>query len=205
MHNLVYFEIHGNIELAIQREKNLKHWVRKWKIELIEKENPDWKDLSKEFLDPRVKPEDDNKPSEEDKYQISVEEIWEGFEFEEIINSVLEQITEAKGEISILLTNDAQMQQLNKQFRGKDKPTNVLSFPQDNEPDLLGDIAMGFETLRREAAEQEKTFEQHFTHLFLHGVLHLLGYDHEEDEDQRHMEQKEVEILHRLNISNPYE
>lgn len=138
------------------------------------------------------------------KYQILVEEVWDGFEYESVIERALEAIPEAKGELSILLTNDVEIQQLNKQYRGFDKPTNVLSFPQD-EVELLGDIAMAFETLQREAAEQEKTFSDHFTHLFVHGVLHLIGYDHEEDEDQRHMEQKEVEILHHLNIANPYE
>jgi len=106
-------------------------------------------------------------------------------------------------EVSILLTSDKKIRQLNKQYRNKDKPTNVLSFPQ-NEPGMLGDIALALETIKREAAEQEKTFKDHFTHLFVHGVLHLLGHDHMEKSEQRKMEKLEIKILTSLGISNPY-
>lgn len=143
------------------------------------------------------------------KFELNIKsKLWQGFGAEKIIESALAEVNKFEDiegcEVSILLTDDAEMQVLNKQFRGFDKPTNVLSFPQDDEV-LLGDIAMGYEVLTREADEQEKTFEAHFTHLFVHGVLHLLGYDHEEKGDQEDMEKQEIEILHGLSIENPYE
>ena len=122
-------------------------------------------------------------------------------EYEQVIDKCLKHI-KAKGELSILLTNDKEIQALNKTYRGKNKPTNVLSFPQD--APLLGDVVMALETLKREAKEQDKTFHDHFCHLFIHGVLHLLGYDHENDKDQDKMESHEKKILHKLGIANPY-
>lgn len=146
-------------------------------------------------------------PSISYEYSVNFAE-WEELYFQQIIDSAISSIQkhcpDISGEVSILLTNDEEIQELNKTYRGKDKPTNVLSFPQ-NEEGLLGDIAMALETLRREAVEQEKTLQEHFTHLFVHGVLHLSGYDHEHESDQRDMEQQEVKILHEMGISNPYE
>lgn len=143
------------------------------------------------------------------KFELNIKsDLWKGFEAETIIESALTEINKFEEidscEVSVLLTDDAEMQKLNKQFRGFDKPTNVLSFPQDDKV-MLGDIAMGFEALTREAQEQEKTFDDHFTHLFVHGVLHLLGYDHEEHSDQEDMEKQEIDILHGLSIENPYD
>jgi probable rRNA maturation factor len=106
-------------------------------------------------------------------------------------------------EISVLLTNDKEVHALNKKFRQKDKPTNVLSFP-DGENGYLGDIAMSLDTLQREAKEENKPLENHFTHLLIHGVLHLMGYDHETDEEQNEMESLEIKILKKLDIPNPY-
>jgi probable rRNA maturation factor len=111
-------------------------------------------------------------------------------------------------ELSVVLTDDAEQRELNQQWRGIDKSTNVLSFPQI-EPfapvsGLLGDVILARETLEREAAEMEITFEAHFTHLVVHGFLHLLGYDHVEDEDAEEMEGLETQILAALGIADPY-
>ena len=111
-------------------------------------------------------------------------------------------------ELSILLTNDEEQHELNKQWRGKDSSTNVLSFPQI-EPfgpvvGLLGDITLARETLIREADEQGVGFEAHFTHLVVHGFLHILGYDHLTDEEATAMESLETSILATLGIDDPY-
>ncbi|MEH6402383.1 MAG: rRNA maturation RNase YbeY [Sneathiella sp.] len=120
-------------------------------------------------------------------------------------------------EISFLFSDDTHIQKLNKEYRQKDSPTNVLSFPQAElstqtlqetllfeEPLLLGDIALAEETIKREAAEQNKSFHNHLAHLVIHGVLHLVGYDHIEEDEAEHMESIEVEILKKLDIGNPY-
>ena len=111
-------------------------------------------------------------------------------------------------ELSVVLTDDAEQQELNKQWRGIDKSTNVLSFPQI-EPfapvsGLLGDIILARETLVREAEEMDISFTAHFTHLVVHGFLHLLGYDHIEDDEAEEMEGLETEILGELGIADPY-
>ena len=110
----------------------------------------------------------------------------------------------SEGEISIVLADNNFIQNLNHVYRGKDKPTNVLSFPQD-EPGLLGDVILAYETIEKEANEQEKSFEDHLTHLIVHGTLHLLGHDHEDDKEAKEMEALEIEILEKLGIKNPYE
>jgi probable rRNA maturation factor len=112
-------------------------------------------------------------------------------------------------ELSILLTDDAEQRALNRQWRGIDKPTNVLSFPQI-EPfgpvvGLLGDIVLARETVEREAAAEGIPFVHHFTHLVVHGFLHILGYDHLEDDDATIMEALETEILGVLGIPDPYQ
>jgi len=106
-------------------------------------------------------------------------------------------------EFSLLLTNDTRIQQLNNDFRGKDKPTNVLSFPND-EGDYLGDIAISIETIEIEALQQEKEFYHHFTHMLVHGLLHLKGYDHDSEQDAEEMETLEIKILADTGIENPY-
>lgn len=106
------------------------------------------------------------------------------------------------GVVSIVLTDDAALRRLNSQFRGKDKPTNVLSFPDSREP--LGGIAVAYETVFREANEQKKKFVYHSKHLILHGYLHLLGYDHIVKRDARLMEGIETAILTDLGIPDPY-
>lgn len=115
-------------------------------------------------------------------------------------------------ELSVVLADDALVRRLNRTYRGKDKPTNVLSFAltesedpdREGGPTILGDVVLAHETLVREAAEQAKPLESHFAHLVVHGVLHLLGYDHEEDADADEMEALEVEVLAGLDIANPY-
>ena len=111
-------------------------------------------------------------------------------------------------ELSNLLTNDEEQQALNQQWRGKDSSTNVLSFPQI-EPfgpvvGILGDITLARETLEREAVEQGVSFTDHFTHLVVHGFLHILGYDHLTDDEALQMEGLETKILDSLGIADPY-
>jgi len=112
-------------------------------------------------------------------------------------------------EVGMMLTDDAGIRTLNRQWRGKDKPTNVLSFPAPEQPGLegprhLGDLALAYETLVREAEEESKPLAHHFAHLVVHGVLHLLGYDHEVEEEADAMEALEIEALATLGIADPY-
>jgi probable rRNA maturation factor len=112
--------------------------------------------------------------------------------------------------LAIALANDATVRVLNRDFRGKDKPTNVLSFPADaratlpGEPRFLGDIVLARQTVAREARQQEKRLAHHLTHLVVHGVLHLLDYDHETAADTQRMESLEVRILAQLGVPDPY-
>ncbi len=106
-------------------------------------------------------------------------------------------------ELSILFTDDAAVQKLNAAWRGKDKPTNVLSFPQASGP-LLGDVILAAETVRDEAALAQKPLRDHMAHLIVHGFLHLIGYDHEADAEAEAMEAVEREALARMGIADPY-
>jgi len=117
---------------------------------------------------------------------------------------------QAAVEVSLLLTDDVHQQALNLKWRGLDKPTNVLSFPAGDDPTspdqalLLGDISLAYETVAAEAQDQQKTFDDHVSHLLVHGLLHLLGFDHDSDADAEEMETLEIEILQGLGISSPY-
>ena len=109
----------------------------------------------------------------------------------------------------MLLTDDAHQRALNRQWRQKDAPTNVLSFPQ-LDPDaplegLLGDISLAHETLLREAGELSKPFEDHFVHLLVHGMLHILGFDHETENEALVMERYETDIMLELGYADPYD
>ncbi len=115
----------------------------------------------------------------------------------------------AAGEMSVALTDDDAVRALNRDWRGIDKPTNVLSFPASTSkakgiPALLGDVIVAYETLAREAAEEKKPILHHLAHLVVHGYLHLLGYDHQTDSEAEAMETLERNILARLNIADPY-
>ena len=112
-------------------------------------------------------------------------------------------------EMSITLTDDARIRVLNREWRGKDKPTNVLSFPAADLPDEalpqpLGDVIVAYETLAAEAEAEDKTPADHLTHLVVHGTLHLLGYDHIDDQEAEEMEALEKDILADLGIDDPY-
>ncbi|MEM7740587.1 MAG: rRNA maturation RNase YbeY [Pseudomonadota bacterium] len=112
--------------------------------------------------------------------------------------------------VTALFTTDAAVRALNAEWREKDKPTNVLSFPAEPVPGLpdavqpLGDLALAYQTCAREAADKGITLKDHTTHLIVHGVLHLLGYDHIGEDEAEAMEALEIKILARLGINNPY-
>ena len=136
--------------------------------------------------------------------------------FEKKLNLIVEQIIKdnrflalkKKFSISILFTGDKKINQLNKKFRKINSPTNVLSFPSmpanSNRNNFLGNIVISSDTLIKEANNEKKIEEDHLIHLFIHGVLHLLGYDHETSYDAKIMETLEIKILKSLNINNPY-
>ncbi|HVV62078.1 MAG TPA: rRNA maturation RNase YbeY [Pseudolabrys sp.] len=113
------------------------------------------------------------------------------------------------GEVSVVLTDDKTMRALNREWRGIDAPTNVLSFPARPPKDkagpfALGDIVIAFETLKRESADEGKPFLHHLSHLTVHGFLHLMGYDHDTDSQADTMEGLERAILARLRVGDPY-
>ncbi len=114
----------------------------------------------------------------------------------------------AQGAVTVVVDDDARIRALNRLWRGFDKPTNVLSFPSpDTQPGparTLGDIAISFETAAREAAAEDKSLADHVAHLSVHGFLHLLGYDHESDDDAEEMEGLERVILAQIGVSDPY-
>ena len=116
-------------------------------------------------------------------------------------------------ELAVMLTDDAGIRTLNGNWRGIDTPTNVLSFPAlqptgpvgpDDAPRMLGDIAIAYQTTRKEADDEQRPFDHHLSHLTVHGFLHLVGYDHENDDDAEAMEALERQILAQLGIPDPY-
>jgi len=119
-------------------------------------------------------------------------------------------IAHPESELSLVFADDASIRTLNRDWRGKDTATNVLSFPAfeiasgDALPPMLGDVILAHETVSREAALEDKPFEHHLAHLLVHGLLHLLGYDHENDADADEMEGLERKILERLSVPDPY-
>ena len=125
-----------------------------------------------------------------------------------IVSTILEQEKMSDCVINLRLLNDKEMKKLNMQFRQKDKTTNVLSFPNDDisvkQTKNIGDIAISIEYVKAEAKKEGKTFDDHIIHMLAHGVYHILGYDHENNENAVIMESKEIQTLKKINISNPY-
>ena len=114
----------------------------------------------------------------------------------------------AEAELTIRIVDDAESRQLNHDYRGKDKPTNVLSFPFEApdgiDIDLLGDLVICAPVVEREAIEQQKALSDHWAHMLIHGILHLLGYDHISDAEANEMESLETALLADLGIADPY-
>ncbi len=128
-------------------------------------------------------------------------------QFQHWAETALQQQRE-QAEITIRLVDEAESQQLNHTYRGKDKPTNVLSFPFEAPPGielpLLGDLVICVQVVEQEAKEQNKQLDHHWAHMVVHGVLHLLGYDHIHDQDAEEMEDLERQLLASLDIPDPY-
>ena len=152
------------------------------------------------------------------KLEITIQnqKLWKDLDniFCVLVLDLLSKITEDKNKLkksaSILLTDDLYMKEINKKWRKLEKATNVLSFPvnkQIKEEDyfFIGDIVLSYETILSECKLRKKSFKDHFLHLLVHGFLHLLGYNHDNERDEKEMEELEVNYLSKLNIKNPYE
>jgi len=127
----------------------------------------------------------------------------------EAIDAAADALSTEGGEVSILLTDDSEISRLNRDWRGIDKPTNVLSFPASGHrvgqgEKLLGDIVIAYETLERESRDESRDFLHHLAHLAVHGFLHLIGFDHETDAQAEEMIGLESSIMMRLNMPDPY-
>jgi probable rRNA maturation factor len=152
------------------------------------------------------------------RYKVNIqnpnnfENIPNQFLIQRYVNTTLEDLKDS-AELTIRIVTIDEIQTINKQFRQKDKPTNVLSFPfelpssvqQTLDYPFLGDIIICHQVVCQEAQEQNKTSEAHYAHLIVHGILHLLGYDHIEEQDAEIMEPLEINLLSKLGFDNPYE
>lgn len=156
--------------------------------------------------------------------EIDIEQPWpESTDWEALAETAAQTLAQVASELanqrlitSVLFTSDEEVHLLNREWREKDKPTNVLSFPMldrddllalsaEGPPEMLGDIALAWETCQREAGEKSITVEHHATHLIIHALLHLAGHDHETSpEDARAMEELEIKTLAQLGIADPY-
>ncbi len=126
-----------------------------------------------------------------------------------VLQTIPDKISNTQNEVTIRIVDNEESAELNEHYREKKGPTNVLSFPDDPivgfESDSLGDIILCAPLIKKEAAEQGKTLESHWAHLIIHGVLHVLGYDHIEEEDATVMEGLEVKVMQQLDYPNPYQ
>lgn len=129
-------------------------------------------------------------------------------DFKRWVEKVLAAHEGTGNEVTVRIVTPDESQQLNHQYRGKEKPTNVLSFPFESPPELalplLGDLIVCADVVAQEAIEQNKALHDHWAHMIIHGCLHLLGYDHIEEEEAEEMESLEIELLADLNIKDPY-
>jgi probable rRNA maturation factor len=123
----------------------------------------------------------------------------------EVVRQAARAASGNNGRVAILLTDDQTLAELNKRFRGKDQETNVLAFPAPAPAGALGDIAVAFGVCDREATAQGKPLRDHLRHLIIHGVLHLIGHDHQSAKDAEAMEAIEIDLLGALGVPNPYE
>ena len=148
----------------------------------------------------------------EPKVEITFEGVnTEGFssyDLENWFRLTIDEIKTSEGSVSIKFLGKEEMQLMNKKFRSADRPTNVLAFPIDNrlelETDSLGDIAICHEVVLKEAKEQNKKVSDHMAHIFIHGVLHLLGHDHHQEVQAETMENLERKILSKIGVADPY-
>ncbi|MFN3623432.1 MAG: rRNA maturation RNase YbeY [Hyphomicrobium sp.] len=164
---------------------------------------------------------DDSAPPDDDPdLSLDIDVVLDGGDWDQVAGA--EQLVRAAAEalagelaishaeVCVALSNDEQVAELNGSYRGKPKPTNVLSFPAvpmlpvEGEPRFLGDIVLALETLQREAADLGVPLAHHMQHLVVHGLLHLLGYDHQTEDEAREMEGLEVRVLSRLGVADPY-
>jgi probable rRNA maturation factor len=159
--------------------------------------------------------------SDEPPLSLDIDVVYDGGDWETVVGAealvraaataLAGELGLGRSEVCVVLSDDAQVAELNGSYRGKPAPTNVLSFPAgpsipigDDDPQFLGDVVLAFETLQCEAAELGLPLEHHMQHLVVHGLLHLLGYDHGTDQEAQAMESLEVQILRRLGIADPY-
>ncbi len=126
----------------------------------------------------------------------------------EVMQRVIDDLDKGSSELLIRIVDEQEIQNLNKTYRDKDKTTNVLSFPSDLpieiDESILGDVVICTSVVKAEANSQNKSFNDHLIHMAVHGTLHLLGYDHIEDNDAQKMEDLEIKILEKMQIANPY-
>lgn len=159
-------------------------------------------------LDIQISVEDEGWPDEPALLTLSEKVLGAAAEF--LAKEEQQPFPKTAPELSLVFTNDEAIKEINAEWRGKDKPTNVLSFPAfPLEPGgmpgpMLGDIVIARETVEREAVDLDKSFDDHLTHLLVHGFLHLFGYDHMETDEAEEMEALETRILAGLGLSDPY-
>jgi probable rRNA maturation factor len=159
-------------------------------------------------LDIQISVEDDGWPDEAKLASVAERVLGASADF--LAREEEQPFPKMAPELSLVFTNDESIRDINAEWRGKDKPTNVLSFPAfPLEPGgmpgpMLGDIVIARETVEREAVDLDKSFDDHLTHLLVHGFLHLFGYDHMEKDEAEEMEALETRILAGLGLSDPY-